>query len=122
MENIGSVDVQALSAIVSAAVVLVFAAFTLVTVGGFAAFLAILRSNKRALELAYQALPPEAASGARDRPRPQRGRRPCRRHHRRATRRRRGRLNTYGRASKTGRRDACPFLCSFRATDALESA
>ena len=61
-----SIDVQALSAIVSAAVVLVFAAFTLVTVGGFAAFLAILRANKRALELAYQALPPEAAKVVRE--------------------------------------------------------
>lgn len=66
MENIGSVDVQALSAIVSAAVVLVFAAFTLVTVGCFAAFLAILRANKRALELAYQALPPQAAQVVRE--------------------------------------------------------
>ncbi|RMG08977.1 MAG: hypothetical protein D6735_01195 [Acidobacteria bacterium] len=47
--------------IVNAALVLVFAAFALVTTGGVAAFFAILRANKRSLELAYQALPPEAA-------------------------------------------------------------
>lgn len=61
-----SMDVQAVMTIVSAAVVLIFAAFGLVTAGGVAAFLAILRSNKRALELAYQALPPEAASVIRE--------------------------------------------------------
>jgi hypothetical protein len=55
-------DVQAIATIVSAAVILVFAAFGLVTAGGIAAFLAILRANKRALELAYQALPAEAAA------------------------------------------------------------
>lgn len=61
-----TLSIEAISAIVSAAVVLIFAAFGLVTAGGIAAFLAILRSNKRALELAYQALPPEAASVIRE--------------------------------------------------------
>jgi Na+/proline symporter len=53
---------EVVQSVVSAAVVLVFAAFALVTAGGIAAFFAILRANKRALELAYLALPPEAAA------------------------------------------------------------
>jgi len=55
-------ELEIVQNVVSAAIVLVFAAFALVGAGGAAAFFAILRSNKRALELAYQALPPEAAA------------------------------------------------------------
>lgn len=55
-------DIEMVQSVVSAAVVLVFAAFALVTAGGVVAFFAILRANKRALELAYLALPPEAAA------------------------------------------------------------
>jgi hypothetical protein len=56
------VELEVIQNVVNAALVLVFAAFALVGAGGAATFFAILRANKRALELAYQALPPEAAA------------------------------------------------------------
>ncbi len=57
-----TVSLEMLQQVVSAAVILVFAAFALLTAGGIGVFFAILRSNKRALEMAYAALPQEAAA------------------------------------------------------------
>ncbi len=57
-----TISLEMLQQLISAAVILVFAAFALLTAGGVGAFFAILRSNKRALEMAYAALPAEAAA------------------------------------------------------------